>query len=76
MFDVLIYQPPRSVVQLGCGDQGHWVLEFVQKRAKCFDKQTGWCGTTEPLAHHKLFFSSVGKAVKFAEDSHLTYLCC
>ncbi|OFW70232.1 MAG: hypothetical protein A2621_03490 [Alphaproteobacteria bacterium RIFCSPHIGHO2_01_FULL_41_14] len=76
MFDVVIYQPPKSAVQLGCGQKIRWVLEFVQKRAHVFDPQTGWCGTTEPFLNHKLFFSSIEQAIRFAEKAHLTYLCC
>ena len=75
MIDILIYKQPRSAVQLGC-QQSKWILEFIQKRPKPFDVKTGWCGMREPLQHHRLVFSSLAKAISFAEASTLSYRCC
>ena len=74
MFDVVIYKPPLSAVQRGCVKDLGWVLEFIQKRPKSFHSRPGWCGTTEPLAESKLYFSSCEKAIQFAEKANLTYL--
>ncbi|MDC0348818.1 ETC complex I subunit [Alphaproteobacteria bacterium] len=76
MFDVIIYQPRKMVARASCLLNNTWVLEFSQKRAKPFSSKTGWCGSKEPLAHHKLTFSTLKNAVQFAESSNLSYLCC
>ena len=76
MFDVFIYKGQKSLTQGGQSFEKVWIVEFSQKKPKPFFSHRGWCGSKEPLAHHKLIFSSLENALRFAKSTNLSYLCC
>jgi hypothetical protein len=70
----VIYRPTRSVMQPGLARSRNWVLEFKPRPPQRLDHLMGWCGSTDPLTHVRLSFSTAERAVAFAKPNRLSFV--
>ena len=68
-----IYQPTRTAMQSGKAKTKHWVLEYVQPKARFRDAVMGWNGATQTLSQVRLQFDCLEDAISYASRHDVEY---
>src|SRR5579863_9432642 len=69
---VVIYKPAKSAMTSGARRKS-WLLEFEPRSGLFIEPLMGWTGSSDPLAHMQLGFTSREAAIAYAEHQGLEY---
>jgi hypothetical protein len=69
---VVIFKPAKSAMTSGARRKP-WLLEFEPQSGPFIEPLMGWTGSSDPLAHMQLGFTSREAAIAYAERQGLEY---
>ena len=68
-----IYKPAKTAMQSGVAKTKYWLLEYVPESKKYVEPLMGWTGSEDTQQQVKLRFSSLEKAVTYANSNGIAY---
>jgi hypothetical protein len=69
-----IYQPAKSAMQSGVGNNKKWILDFINEKGSRFIEDIlGWTASKDMNQEIRLTFNTKEEALKFADNHNIAY---